>query len=457
MVCAVITGVGMSAPLITQGLVDLHIVANQSSVQPSFYNKANFPVGILLAIGMGIGPYLAWRRSTGDNFLRLQYTYPAAVGLTALAMLAAWQADFRIAAPQLILLAASLFAVIANGQVIFASLIKPAIDRASIRTLGGHFAHIGGAALLLGIVCLVSFTRSDEPILVKGHSRDLDNLPYSISYTGMTSNLKDPKNDLQFVVRPKDGGPSFTALMPLAVRNSEGQMLLLARPAIFHKWWGDLYIALKDGPEDLSPTTLQKFSLVRGQTANIVGYKVTFNSFYIDPATAAMAQSGVMPRRFPVSAILTVVSPDGVTKIVKPQNIRDQDDPVSNGSPELNLPGLKGSPWAVAFTGMEAAFGGGGGQADFYIRDASIAPVQAFTIEVSTRPGIGLVWLGTCLIAAGGLMSMRRRLVENRLVPIGDPESDSQQTQNEPQREHEEIPSRPPSKRHVADAMKGHN
>jgi len=49
--------------------------------------------------------------------------------------------------------------------------------------------------------------------------------------------------------------------------------------------------------------------------------------------------------------------------------------------------------------------------------------VDAYTIEVSTRPGIGLVWLGTVLIAVGGLLSMRRRALENRLVPVPDPDS----------------------------------
>jgi cytochrome c-type biogenesis protein CcmF len=420
-VCAVITGVGMSAPLITQGFVDLHIVASQSSVQPDFYNKANFPGAILLAIGMGLGPYLAWKRTGSEQLARLQYIYPSAVGLTAIAMFVTLREGYRIHPAQLILLAASLFALLANGQLIYAALVKPKITHSPIRTIGGYCAHIGAALILLGIVCLVTYTRSDSPILVQGHTRMLDNLPYAISYEGMTSNLKDPANDLKFVVTPAQGGSSVTALMPMAVRNSEGTMKLLARPAIFHKWWGDLYIALKDGPEELSPTPLQKFSLAPGQSTTVAGYHINFNTFYRRPADMALINMGLMPRRFPVTAIMQVTSPDGVTQMLKPQYIVNQDDPVANGSPEVTLPGKNpNTPWAVAFTGMDASFAGDGGQADFYIRDASIAPVEAYTIEVSTRPGIGLVWIGTILIAAGGLFSMRRRATENRLTPIDD-------------------------------------
>jgi cytochrome c-type biogenesis protein CcmF len=424
MICAVITGVGMSAPLITQGLVDLHLTANQSSVQPSFYNKANFPAAVLLTIGMGLGPYLAWRSTTGQKLLALQYTYPSAVAGTAVVMLLTWKFGFRFAAPQLILLTGCLFSLFANGQVLFHSLVKPKLQQAPIRTLGGQFAHTGASLILLGIVCLVTFTQSDKPILVKGHSVKLDTLPYVIAFTGMTSNLKDPKNELKFVVTPDGGGRSIVAMMPLAVRNVEGQMKLLARPAIFHKWWGDLYIALIDGPEELSPTLLQKFNLEKGGATSVAGYRVTFDQFYVDPQIAAMVSKGQMPRRFPVTAILTVTGPDGKTSTLAPQFIRDEDDPITNGSPEITLPGGNSRlPWAVAFTGMNASFDGGAGQASFYIRDASIAPVDAYTIEVSTRPGIGLVWLGTVLIAAGGLMSMRRRIVENKLTQIPDPES----------------------------------
>ncbi len=57
------------------------------------------------------------------------------------------------------------------------------------------------------------------------------------------------------------------------------------------------------------------------------------------------------------------------------------------------------------------------GSAQLYIRDAGVAPVTAYTIEVSTRPMIGLVWLGTVLISFGGLLSMRRRILENRAAP----------------------------------------
>ncbi len=46
--------------------------------------------------------------------------------------------------------------------------------------------------------------------------------------------------------------------------------------------------------------------------------------------------------------------------------------------------------------------------------------LEAFQLDVTTRPMINFVWLGTLLLVAGGLMSMRRRILENRASPIPD-------------------------------------
>ena len=442
MVCAVITGAGMSAPLITQAGVTLGLATHQSSVGTDFYNKANFPVAILLAIGMGVGPFLAWRQSRAADIAKLQWTYMASVLLTTAFYAASWFfGHFRVSAPQLLLFAAALFAVLANAQLLMTRFHEaPGAPTERVRTLGGHLAHIGGALMLAGIVCLVTFARSDEPVLWQGHARALDNLPYTVTYTGMTSNLKDPANLLLFRVEPKNSGAPFTAQMPLAVRDVEGQKKLLARPAVFSRWWGDLYFALKDGPEDISITPLRRFELSRDHPATLgvpTGrvlangqvetqvYTIKFQGFHVPDNLAAMARQGIMPKVFPVTANLAVTGPDGKTVAVAPQFIRYMEDPTANPSPEVTLPHAAGAvPWVLAFESMVANPADPSAESGkFYLRDASSKPVTSYQIEVSTRPMIGLVWLGTVLIAAGGLMSMRRRAVENRLVPVPDPET----------------------------------
>jgi hypothetical protein len=241
------------------------------------------------------------------------------------------------------------------------------------------------------------------------------------------------------------------------MRNVEGNMQLLARPAIINKWWGDLYFALKDGPEKIDPFTIvNHFNLTQGQTAQADGYKIAFLGFSVPPDVAALVQQGQMPSVFPVTAHLLVTTPDGKITPVDTKFIQYKNDPVEPQSPEILLPKIAGQMppavhtglatldhpgrMAIGFEGMDAD----SHQATFYVRDATFKPEAAFTIEISTRPGIGLVWLGTILIALGGLFSMRRRALENRLVPVPEPPSGEPVAEKETRRRTRTAPSRKP-------------
>jgi cytochrome c-type biogenesis protein CcmF len=436
LLCAVITGVGMSAPLITQAGVSLGLIQNQSSVQQDFYNKANFPVALLMLLGMAVGPYLAWRQTIGKQIEPLMWSYVAAV-LSTLGFFVVGHLFFHTntTAPLIMMFALSMMCILANIRLLS---VRRGLDAAGlaagVRTAGGALAHIGAAVFLLGVVFLVAWYRQDDEILVAGHSRAITAFPMTVTFTGTTSTLRDPANDLKLDVLEGARGKQvhYVALMPLAVRDVEGTEKLLARPAIVHRWWGDLYFAMKDGPEQISPTALLKANILKGESATLAGYRVQFNGFEVPPADAADVKQGIMPAVFPVTAHMVVTPDGGAARNVDVQLIQYQNDPLAPTSPEVRLPmTAEKLPFAIAFTGMDADTG----SAQFYVRDADEAPVPAYTIEVSTRPMIGLVWLGTVLIALGGLISMRRRMLENRLVPVPDPEPIGQLTSRQSRRE----------------------
>jgi cytochrome c-type biogenesis protein CcmF len=489
LVCAVVTAIGMSAPLITQAGMALHWTTRQSSVDTSFYNKANFPIGVLIGLGMAVGPYLAWKATRGSDIISLNGAYVVSVVGTLLFFVASqivgatliyhalnlgpihwrypsWEGGQRVSPAMLVLFMACIFAIVANGQILVQRMSPGKATREPARTAGGYFAHTGVALLLLGVVCLVTYTRKDDPMLLQGRPIALTNLPYSITYLGMTSpaGIQDRNNKLRFRVQSNDGKQTFMALMPLAMRNTEGMIKPLARPAIANRWWGDLYFALTDGPEQINPfSVVQKFNLTKGQVGSLDGYKFGFAGFSVPPDVDAMVKAGQMPQVFPVTALLSVTTPDGKTQIVAPKFVRKMNDPAEPQSPEVLLPKLPGSAppvhplaaldhpgrIAIAFTGMDADTG----TASFYVRDATYKPQTAFGIEVSTRPGIDLVWIGTILIALGGLLGMRRRALENRLIPVPDPPADGSEAPEPARRRARTAPSRKPAPA----AMKGGN
>jgi cytochrome c-type biogenesis protein CcmF len=424
--CALIVAVGMSAPLITGCAVTLHLMPSQSSVSPDFFNKANFPEAVLLAIGMAVGPYLSWGGIDSKNLKPLLPSLALAIVFTIVYCLVGVHiTHIRLRPVMLLLFFTCTFAVVANLQILGARL-RPRNTKIVVRSAGGALAHIGAALILLGVVGLVLFTRKESPTLALGRPVSLNALPYQITYTGMTSSLFDRDNNLKFRVADLDGKPLFNEMMPFAVRNVEGTHQLLARPSISIQWWGDLYFAFENGPEVLAPNELHHFTIHRGETLLEQGDRIMLKGYSIPPDVNAQVAKGIIPDFYPVTAELIVTNEDGKISNVAAVNTRYKDDPIAPAMPESLLPGTGSVPKAIAFEGVDPD----SDVASFYIRDSNQPLITSFTIEVSTRPTIGLVWIGTLLLVIGGLLSMIRRAGENKLSPIQPPSTSGTATKS---------------------------
>ena len=451
---AVIAAIGMSAPLLTGAAVKLGWMSHTASVKEDFYNKAMFPLAILLAAGLGIGPYLAWkgRGATDGNRLGLFYMLSvlAAVAFVVLGRFVGSALPGPRLAPELILFTAAVFALLANGTLLIQRLRSSPRSQATdplpnlgeggrgtrpgegllpvraVWTVGGFVAHIGVALLFIGLVCLVTFVHKQEDVLlVKDLPTRVLNGAYEVTYLGQTGDFQTNRdNALRFRVSSKDGKESFIAAMPFALRAMEGgDRKLIGHPSISHHAGGDLYLALKDGPDEFYPRGRTPLTLKLGESQTWGAYTLAFDKFERDPQAAAFVQTtGQMPDRFPVWADMRVAY-RGKNYLVKPQSVMVRDNPLGPQSPEITLPGGA----LLSFTKMNAGSadkndpnaGAMDESGSFVIREPG--PVmEAFQIDVTTRPMINFIWGGTLLMFFGGLMSMRRRILENRTSPIPD-------------------------------------
>jgi cytochrome c-type biogenesis protein CcmF len=430
---ALISTLGMSAPLLTAGLVKLHLMAHTASVQEDFFNKATFPLGVLIAIGMGIGPHLAWRDRGAADSRRLLTAYGLSV-IAALAFigLTRWLGTSLTGVkliPQLLLFTACVFALVSNLLTLPRLFQRTHTVGRPIWTVGGVLSHAGVLVLLLGVVSLVVFTRKDPEVnLVQDRPWPVLNGQYLLTYRGQTGHWQtDRDNALLFDLSTPSGKKIQTARVPYfgMPPDGNGKILTFGHPAIVSQGLSDLYLALKnDGPAPFYPNGIPESTPLKlGETQNVGPYQVTFEKFERDPQAAAFVQkTGMMPDVFPVSADLRVTY-EGKTSMVRPQFVMHKDRPGMPESHEIALPG----GWLVAFQNMNA------GSADKANPDAGAmdmggaftfrhdGPVLEFTqLEVTTRPMVSLVWLGTLLLFTGGLVAMRRRIVENRVLPIPD-------------------------------------
>jgi cytochrome c-type biogenesis protein CcmF len=78
---------GTMFPLISEG-----VTGQQISVGPPFFERVNFPIGLVLLALAGIGPVIAWRRATKKNLQR-NFATPVIAGLAVAAAL--WTSGAR--------------------------------------------------------------------------------------------------------------------------------------------------------------------------------------------------------------------------------------------------------------------------------------------------------------------------------------------------------------------------
>jgi cytochrome c-type biogenesis protein CcmF len=136
------------------------VTGNKISVGPPFFNKVNVPIALFLMLLTGVGPLLAWRKTSYDA-LRRNFAWPLAGGVVAGAI--AFIFGFRQFYP-LICLILSVFVTLTiaaefyrGGRVIASrdgSNILSAIGELTMRNTrryGGYVVHFGMVLIFIGI------------------------------------------------------------------------------------------------------------------------------------------------------------------------------------------------------------------------------------------------------------------------------------------------------------------
>ena len=378
---ALFTFVGMSSPILTG------LFGKASQVEVSFYNRVMLPVAIVIALLLGVTPFLGWGDERMGGLLR-RLTMPMA--LAALGCLIAYVAGVT-SAVRLLFTGSAVFALVSNVIVSFRQY------RSGWLGLGGPVAHIGAALLLIGIIGSGWYDETTKMVLPKGQPKDV--LGHKMTFLGVEER---PSDKTLVKIEVTDGPATFLATPKLEY--SESNRSYLREPFIKIYPLKDLYISPVEvqtgAPLQAHPTV----ELVKGETKQLGGYTVQFVSFEM---TQHGTQGGAA-----VGAILRVTMGGKEYGIVPRLGYDAKGDPQYLPA---DLPFPVGMKTAVdtpriAFVKMSVE------EKKIWLSligvgedTSSAASPEQLLVEVSLKPLMMVVWTGVVLILGGGILAYRKR------------------------------------------------
>jgi cytochrome c-type biogenesis protein CcmF len=397
--------------------------------QKFHYNKVQVFVAILLALGTALIQYLKYRK-TNAKLVWKKVWKPTVVALVIGTLIAVfgninfWDHGIGFLIAIYILIYASVYAVVANAFYLFTEL------KGNMKKAGASIAHVGFGLMLLGIVISTSKRTAishDTMGLIGNnyfpagsaeaeHPEENVYLPrnipmamgnYTVTYLGDSTAAKDPKTyyKVNYVEKDKQGRKvdEFT-MTPDAFVNPQGQEGLIANPDSKHYWNRDVftYVTSVFDPSKMKDTAEYKtYQLQPGDTVFFSDGYMRLKSIVSNPQS---------PKYKPEPGDLAV----GADLVIHD----------NRGKEFSSMPiyYLRDSlyQYAIADTIPNLAL---------YIRFDKILPAQK-KIELQVKqsdvvndyivmkayvfPFINILWLGTFIMIIGFLISIRKRILQQR-------------------------------------------
>jgi cytochrome c-type biogenesis protein CcmF len=217
---------------------------------PEFFNRWMTPVGLILLMLTGIGPLLAWRKSSIDN-MRHQFLWPVGTGLATGAGLRAlgveiWPAGLCFALCAMVtttilqeFVRGALVRRDATGTDLFTSLVG--LFARSKRRYGGYVVHLGIVLVFLGFGGN-AFQREEQIELMPGQQVAI--APYVVRYDRLSITDDGQKQMVTAHVDVTRKGASVGSLYPARwfFRNRESEPT--TEVALRRSPTDDLYVVL---------------------------------------------------------------------------------------------------------------------------------------------------------------------------------------------------------------------
>jgi cytochrome c-type biogenesis protein CcmF len=375
LVSALVILTGTSAPLLTK------VMSSPGQVGPSFYNRVNLPIALLVALLLSLVPYLTWRGETVRAVAR-KLLWPGLFALAVTVGAAVWRIDQPL---HLLFLFLAVLALTTN-------LLKTwEKGRAGgLAAAGGYLAHVGVGVILIGILASSGYDRSTKVTLVQGVPQQVGDA--SLTFLRFIPHHGREKESMEVEVARH--GERFR-VYPKMFLNSRTRQLMV-NPDIRTFALMDFYVS----PLEYDPGQ-PRLELAQGESGTVGQTQVRFVRFDLEAegnALAAMAAG----RTITIGAVLEVTQ-NGQTAPVRPlYRLSPADGRVD--TPPLRLPG----GGAVRVAGINAS------SHKVLLDLGGVANPAHLALDVTSKPLISMVWGGLYVVLAGGILATLNRVRQVR-------------------------------------------
>jgi len=375
LVLAVFTFFGTSSPIFTG------FFGTASNVSPNYYNTLAVPIAMLMAVLIALTPLLRWKRESPDRLKKLYIHVAISLVLGIIAFFLGLNKVLS-----LIIFILSVFAVLVNGQIVYQ------IWKHKKYTFGGYLVHVGIGLMLIGIITSSVYDREQKVKLPM--DTEVKALGYSLKYEGKFP-AANGKDRVKILVNNK---PMFAKFYW-----SDYSRAYMVSPAVKNTATRDLYIS----PIQIIPAEQNRMP---GDDVMLSkNDKQQFEDYYLEFTGYEMQQHGMEQGHIELAAVVLVFDKNGDSlSTIKPRLIMEGNKktliPASLPGTErrVQIKGLNVDKGAINLTIARAA-----GQ------NAPGAGREVLVAEVTIKPLINLLWLGTVLMIIGFFLAIFQLRTKN--------------------------------------------
>ena len=236
---------GTIFPLISEAVTGVQV-----SVGAPYFNSVTAPLFLLTVFLMGVGPMIAWRKASWDNFKR-NFLWPSVASLALGLALAVWRVRDFLPLLGFTLSAFVVFTIFFDtalaararhrivGERVVSALM--ALARRNQRRYGGLIVHLGVVLIFLGIAGSMSYSIEREATLQLGEALSIGR--YHVQFEGLRGSQQPTHYRVEAAFRVFNQGHELGVMSP-ALKFFPSQQSPVGRAVFRSTLSEDLYLIL---------------------------------------------------------------------------------------------------------------------------------------------------------------------------------------------------------------------